>query len=138
MNEAYRQILGQSSGIIIASLIAFLVGQLVDVFAFHQIKRVTGERKIWLRATGSTLISQLIDSFVVLFFAFYVWPRLHNPNNDFVWSIQLVLQVCILNYIYKFVVALLMTPVIYAVHHWMERYLGKAHSDQMKRAAMQA
>ncbi|SIN72856.1 queuosine precursor transporter [Chitinophaga niabensis] len=136
MDKAYQQILGQSSLIIIGSLTAFLVGQLVDVFAFHRIKKVTGEKKIWLRATGSTLISQLIDSFVVLFIAFYLGPRIYNPNGDFVWPLSLVLSVCVINYIYKFAVAILLTPVIYWIHGIIERYLGHNKAAEMKQMAM--
>ncbi len=136
MDKAYRQILGQGSLIIIGSLTAFLIGQLVDVFTFHRIKKATGEKKIWLRATGSTLISQLIDSFVVLFVAFYLGPRIYNPNGDFVWPIDLVLSVCIINYIYKFTVAIVLTPVIYWVHGIIERYLGHETAGEMKRTAM--
>lgn len=136
MDKAYQQILGQSSLIIIGSLTAFLVGQLVDVFAFHKIKKVTGEKKIWLRATGSTLISQLIDSFVVLFIAFYLGPRIYNPNGDFVWPLSLVLSVCVINYIYKFAVAILLTPVIYWIHGIIERYLGHNKAAEMKQMAM--
>ncbi|HQV55680.1 MAG TPA: queuosine precursor transporter, partial [Chitinophagaceae bacterium] len=72
MSKAYDSVLGQGGFIIIGSLTAFILGQLIDVFVFHKIKKVTGEKKIWLRATGSTLISQFIDSFVVLFIAFYI------------------------------------------------------------------
>lgn len=136
MDAAYHQILGQSSLIIIGSLTAFLVGQLVDVFTFHRIKQATGEKKIWLRATGSTLISQLVDSFIVLFIAFYVGPRIYNPQGDFVWPLSLVLSVCIINYIYKFIVAILLTPVIYWIHGIIERYLGHETAVEMKRAAM--
>jgi queuosine precursor transporter len=136
MDKAYQQILGQSSLIIIGSLTAFLVGQLVDVFAFHKIKKVTGEKKIWLRATGSTLISQLIDSFVVLFIAFYIGPKIYNPNGDFVWPLSLIISVCIINYMYKFAVAILLTPVIYWVHGIIERYLGHEKAAEMKQMAM--
>lgn len=136
MDKAYQQILGQSSLIIIGSLTAFLVGQLVDVFAFHKIKKVTGEKKIWLRSTGSTLISQLIDSFVVLFIAFYIGPKIYNPNGDFVWPLSLILSVCIINYIYKFAVAILLTPVIYWVHGIIERYLGHEKAAELKQTAM--
>ncbi|MGX5818858.1 queuosine precursor transporter [Chitinophaga lutea] len=136
MDKAYQQILGQSSMIIVGSLIAFLLGQLVDVFAFHKIKEVTGEKKIWLRATGSTLISQLIDSFVVLFVAFYIGSRINNHPGDFVWSFKLVMSVCIINYIYKFIVAIALTPVIYLVHGIIERYLGHEKAAEMKAAAM--
>ena len=72
MEKAYESILGQGGNIIIGSLVAFVISQLIDVFVFHKIKKATGERSVWLRATGSTLISQFIDSFVVLFIAFYV------------------------------------------------------------------
>jgi len=129
-NSAFKGIFGQSQSIIIASLIAFLVSQILDVFIFHRIKRVTGEGKIWMRATVSTLVSQLIDSFVVLFLAFYVFPQ------GKAWSLSLVLSTCLGNYIYKFIIAVVMTPVIYLVHAWIERYLGKPLAAQMKLAAM--
>jgi uncharacterized integral membrane protein (TIGR00697 family) len=61
--------------------------------AFHRIKKVTGEKKIWLRSTGSTLISQFIDSYIVLFIAFYIGSRIGNAEGDFVWSFNLFLAV---------------------------------------------
>lgn len=136
MDKAYNQILGQSSYIIVASLIAFLLGQIVDVVVFHRIKKFTGEKRIWLRATGSTLISQLIDSFVVLVVAFNIGPSIYNPDGNPVWPMRLVLSVCIVNYIYKFVVAIVLTPVIYWVHNWIESYLGHDLAAEMKRVAM--
>ena len=133
-NAAFAGIFGQSQAIIVASLIAFLIGQLLDVAVFHRIKKATGEKYIWLRATGSTLISQFIDSFVVLFIAFYVAPRLSGKSQP--WSFSLVMAICIGNYIYKFIVAVLLTPVIYLVHGWIDRYLGEGLASQMKQAAM--
>lgn len=133
-NAAFSGIFGQSQAIIVASLIAFLIGQLLDVYIFHRIKRVTGEKGIWLRATGSTLVSQFIDSFVVLFVAFYVAPRL--AGNVTPWSFSLVMAICIGNYLYKFIIAVLLTPVIYLVHHLIELYLGKEEAATMKAAAM--
>jgi queuosine precursor transporter len=136
MELAYESVLGQGSNIIIGSLAAFILSQILDVFVFHKIKRITGEKNIWLRATGSTLISQLIDSFVVLFIAFYVGSRLNAAPGDFKWPFKLVLAVGLVNYLYKFSVALLMTPVIYAVHHWIENYLGAEDAAIMKKNAM--
>jgi queuosine precursor transporter len=133
-NLAYAGIFGQSQSIIIASLIAFLVGQILDVFIFHQIKKLTGENKIWLRATGSTLVSQFIDSFVVLFIAFYLAPRI--SGNVQPWSFSQVMAICVGNYLYKFIVAVVLTPVIYLVHGWIENYLGKPLAAQLKNAAM--
>lgn len=136
MQEAYASVLGQGGFIIIGSLIAFLLGQLIDVLVFHRIKKITGEKYIWLRATGSTLVSQFIDSFVVLFVAFYVGTRVNQQGNDFVWPFDLFMAVGIVNYLYKFCVALLMTPVIYGVHYLIEKYLGKDLAASMKVAAM--
>lgn len=134
-DKAYRAIFGQGSWIIIGSLIAFLVGQLLDVFIFHRIKKVTGEKNIWLRATGSTIVSQFVDSFVVLFIAFYIGPRV-SANQGQPWTLGVVMSICIGNYIYKFCVAVLLTPIIYLVHGWIERYLGHEQAAAMKQAAM--
>ena len=133
-NAAFAGIFGQSQAIIVASLIAFLIGQLLDVAIFHKIKRMTGEKQVWLRATGSTLVSQFIDSFVVLFIAFYVAPRL--AGNAQAWSFAQVMAICVGNYIYKFVVAVVLTPIIYLVHGWIDKYLGEPLANEMKLAAM--
>ena len=127
MQTAFSGIFGQGMWIIFGSVVAFLVSQLVDVYVFHRIKKVTGEKKVWLRATGSTLISQLIDSFIVLIIAFKF------GNN---WSWAQVLAIGCMNYIYKFTVAILLTPVIYVVEKRIENYLGHEMAGKMKRAAM--
>lgn len=135
MSTAFNGIYGQGMGIILASMTAFLVAQLVDVFVFHKIKKATGEKKIWLRATGSTVVSQLIDSFIVLLIAFYFYPK-WVPGQGEPWPFDQLLAICIVNYIYKFTMAILLTPVIYLVHNRIERYLGNDLAAEMKRAAM--
>jgi queuosine precursor transporter len=135
MAVAFNGIYGQGLGIIIASMTAFLIAQLVDVFVFHKIKKATGEKKIWLRATGSTLVSQLIDSFVVLIIAFYLYPKLVKGQGE-PWPFDQLIAICIVNYIYKFIVAILLTPVIYFVHNRIEKYLGYEKATAMKKAAM--
>ncbi|RYD76677.1 MAG: VUT family protein [Sphingobacteriales bacterium] len=134
-DDAFRGIFGQGLWIIVGSIAAFLLSQVLDVLVFHRIKRATGEKAIWLRATGSTIVSQLIDSFVVLFIAFYVGKRIQTGQGD-PWSMQQILTTGTGNYIYKFVVALLMTPVIYLIHSLIERYLGATKALEMKKAAM--
>jgi len=133
-DAAYRGIFGQGLWIIIGSLVAFLIGQVLDVLVFHRIKKITGEKKIWLRATGSTLVSQLVDSFVVLFIAFYLGRRLQPGGGD-PWTMQQIAVTGTGNYIYKFVMAVVLTPVIYLIHHWIERYLGAEKARTMKQAA---
>ena len=123
MDLAFNKIFGQGLWIIVGSLVAFLIGQLVDVLTFHRIKKITGEGKVWLRATGSTLVSQFIDSFVVLIIAFYI-------GSD--WDIVRVLAIGIVNYLYKFLVAIVLTPVIYGAHHLIDGYLGEELASQLK------
>ncbi len=127
MDLAFNTIFGQGLWIIIGSLTAFLVGQLVDVTVFHYFKSFTGSSKIWLRATGSTLVSQLVDSFVVLFIAFYIGAG---------WDLKLVLVIGIVNYIYKFFIAVLITPLLYLLHSLIDNYLGKDLSEKLQQEAM--
>jgi uncharacterized integral membrane protein (TIGR00697 family) len=127
MQTAFSGVFGQGMWIILGSLVAFLVSQIVDVTVFHRIKKITGEKWVWLRATGSTVISQLVDSFVVLFIAFKI-------GNG--WSWQLVLAICLVNYTYKFIMAVILTPLIYVFESFIENYLGHETAREMKMAAM--
>jgi uncharacterized integral membrane protein (TIGR00697 family) len=114
INYAFSQIFRQGLGIIIGSLTAFLVSQLIDAYVFEKIKNRTGKKQIWLRATGSTLISQLIDSILVIGIAFYAFGN---------WTISEWLNVSFNNYFYKFFVAIIFTPVLYLAHFLIEKYL---------------
>lgn len=125
MQAAFNAIFGQGMWIIFASLVAFFVSQLVDVTVFHRIKRATGERKVWLRATGSTLVSQLVDSFIVLSIAF-----------GKSWGWQRVLAVGLVNYSYKAFMAIALTPVIYLVEQKIAAWFGPELTHRMKQAAM--
>ena len=125
--DAFTGIFGQGMWIIFGSITAFLVSQIVDVTVFHRIKKATGEKWVWLRATGSTVVSQLVDSFIVLFIAFKIGQG---------WSWKLVLAICLVNYIYKFTMAILLTPVIYFVEKRIENYFGPETTRQMKLSAM--
>lgn len=126
MESAFQVIFGQGLWIIVGSLTAFLVGQLVDVTVFHFVKTKTGSSRIWLRATGSTLVSQFIDSFVVLFIAFYIGAG---------WDLKLVLAIGIVNYSYKFLIAVLLTPLLYVIHFLVDLYLGKNAAHKLMEEA---
>ncbi len=116
INFAYNAVFRQGINIIAGSLTAFLVSQLIDAYTFQWFKRLTGHRLLWLRATGSTVISQLIDSFLILWVAFYLLGN---------WSLGQVIQVGLLQYIYKVSLAILLTPVIYLMHFFIDRYLDE-------------
>ncbi len=126
MNLAFNKVMGQGLWIIIGSMIAFLVGQILDVAVFHKIKSYTGEQKIWLRATGSTLVSQFVDSYVVLLVAFWIGAD---------WDLTRVLAIGTVNYFYKFGMAILLTPLIYLGHFLIEKYLGHDVAAKMKQEA---
>jgi uncharacterized integral membrane protein (TIGR00697 family) len=127
IQSAYAQIFGQGMWTIGGSLVAFLVGQLVDVSVFHRIRNLTGERMMWLRATGSTAVSQLFDSFLVLYIAFVLGPQ-H-------WPLQQFLAVGTVNYLYKMLAAILMIPLLYLVHGAVRRYLGHAQAERLREDA---
>jgi len=122
INYAYSTIFRQGLGIIVGSIAAFLVSQLVDVHTFHWFRKFTGHKHLWLRATGSTVISQLIDSFIILFIAFYLLGN---------WSLMQVIQVGIMQYAYKIFFAIGLTPALYLVHFIIDRYLGKEEASQV-------
>lgn len=124
IDYAYGKLFGQGLRIIIGSLSAFLIGQLVDVFVFQKLRKITGSKLLWLRATGSTLISQFIDSFVVLFIAFY--GTFSNTQ---------IVAIGITNYIYKFLVAIALTPLIYLGHYVIDQYLGKKNAELISEEA---
>ncbi|MBD1397177.1 queuosine precursor transporter [Pontibacter sp. JH31] len=119
---AFNSIYRQGLGIIIGSVAAFLVSQFLDATVFHWLRGFTGSSKIWLRATGSTLVSQLVDSLVVLFIAFYVFGN---------WPLSLVLSVAAINYIYKFFIAIVLTPLLYLAHYLIDGYLGHRVAENM-------
>lgn len=127
MQAAFSAIFGQGMNIIIGSLTAFLIGQIADAFVFRKIKRLTGEKGIWMRATLSTLISQLIDSFVVTYIAFYLFRGV-SIGQCTAWALT--------SYTYKFIIAILFTPVVYLIHWGVEKYLGKNVAREMKESAM--
>jgi uncharacterized integral membrane protein (TIGR00697 family) len=130
MQAAFAAVFGQGLWTIGGSLVAFLVGQLIDVGIFHRIRRVTGERWIWLRATGSTAVSQLVDSFVVLYIAFVLGPQQ--------WPVSLFLAVGTVNYAYKMAAAVALIPLIYYSRRQIERYLGREESLRLTREAAAA
>lgn len=128
-NVAYSHVFGQGLGIIVGSLVAFLIGQVVDAFIFQKLKKRTGSNHVWLRATGSTVISQLIDSFVVLYVAFGLLAN---------WPMRQILAIGIMNYAYKLTMSVVLLPLLYGVHAIIEKYLGKNESEKMIAEALES
>lgn len=124
---AFAAVFGQGLWTIAGSVTAFLIGQLIDVSVFHRIRRATGERMVWLRATGSTAVSQLVDSFVVLYIAFVLGPQQ--------WPTSLFLAVGTVNYIYKMSAAVALIPLLYLLRAGIAKYLGKERAAKLKAQA---
>ena len=123
-DDAFNSVFGASGRIIIGSLTAYLIGQLTDITLFHWLRKLTHGRKLWLRATGSTFGSQFLDTFIVLIVAFAGQLR-----------IQEILAITLFNYSYKFIIAIVITPLIYAAHWAMDKYLGHHTAEEMIEAA---
>ena len=119
-DEAFNAVLGQSQWIIAGSVVAFAVSQLVDVAVFWLFRDATGGKMLWLRATGSTAVSQLIDTFIVLGIGFWLPGKISTAN---------FLNLAFTNYTYKFGIAIALTPLIYAAHGAIDKYLGTSHTS---------
>ena len=128
MQLAFGNIFGQSNWIIVGSLVAFLIGQIIDAWVFHRVRNAMGEKRIWLRATLSTVVSQFIDSFIVLYIAFVLGPQQ--------WSIDRFLAIGTVNYSYKVLMAILLIPMLYVAHYAIDKYLGKKQADRLRKEAV--
>jgi len=127
-DEAFNQVFGQSLWIIVGSIVAFALSQLIDVFVFWTFRGWTGGKMLWLRATGSTAVSQLVDSVVIIGIAFWLPGKVKTEE---------FLAVAGSNYSYKLLIAIALTPLVYLLHGIIDRYLGKAESDRLIRQAAQ-
>jgi uncharacterized integral membrane protein (TIGR00697 family) len=127
VQKSYAVVFGQGLWTIGGSIVAFLVGQLIDVAIFHRILKMTGERFVWLRATASTAVSQLLDSFIVLYIAFVLGPQQ--------WSIPQFLAVGTVNYVYKMSAAIALIPLLYVARYAIRGYLGHGEAERLRREA---
>jgi uncharacterized integral membrane protein (TIGR00697 family) len=114
-DSEFNKVFGQARMVIVGSIAAFLFSQLLDVVVFHWIKERTGNRFIWLRSTGSTVLSQLIDSYLVLYIGFVL------PGNM---SFSDYMTIAPTNYVLKLIIAISLTPLIYLGHFAVKRYLA--------------
>jgi queuosine precursor transporter len=125
----FQAVFGQSLWIIAGSIIAFGLSQLVDVGVFWLVRHKTGGKHLWMRATGSTLVSQLIDSIVIIGIAFWL-PGKIKTEEFFI--------VAGANYSYKMLIALAVTPLLYIGHSIIDRYLGIEESHRLIESSVQA
>ena len=113
-DNQFNGVFGQSLWIIVGSITAFMVSQLIDVTIFHFLKNKTGNKMIWLRSTGSTVISQLFDSFIVLGIAFWMTGKM---------TTEIFIASAFTGYFVKLIIAIALTPLIYLGHSLIEKYL---------------
>jgi uncharacterized integral membrane protein (TIGR00697 family) len=125
----FQAVFGQSLWIIVGSIVAFGISQLVDVGVFWLVRHRTGGKHLWMRATGSTLVSQLIDSLVIIGIAFWL-PGKIKTEEFFI--------VAGANYSYKMIIALAVTPLLYVGHSIIDRYLGIEESRRLIESSARA
>lgn len=120
---SFNDVFANSRVMFVASLTAYLIGSLSDVFLFSRLKRLTGGKLVWLRATGSTVVSQMVDSFVVTYLAFGLGRQLFPSGTDPM-PFNEILKTAATGYMLKFFIALALTPAIYLGRFLVQRYLG--------------
>ena len=123
-DAAFAEVFGQSMWIIFGSVTAFAISQLLDAKVFVLLREKTGERLLWVRAVGSTVVSQLIDTFVINYLAFWLPTLLDESRKPF--SAADALELSVTNYGYKFLIALGTLPLIYLGHNRLDRYFAGA------------
>lgn len=121
-DEAFSNIFGQGMYMIIASIIAFITSQLVDSFMFWLIRKRTGSKMMWLRSTGSTLVSQIVDTFLIQFIAFVI------PG---VWTLSEFMKNAAFGYVLKMIIAVCLIPLIYALHKVLDNYFGEETAEKI-------
>ncbi len=115
-DNQFNGVFGQSLWIIVGSITAFMVSQLIDVTIFHFLKNKTGNKMIWLRSTGSTVISQLFDSFIVLGIAFWMTGKM---------TTEVFIASAFTGYFVKLIIAIALTPLIYLGHSYNRKILAQ-------------
>ena len=118
----FQAVFGQSLWIIAGSITAFAASQLIDVGVFWLVRHQTGGKYLWMRATGSTIVSQLIDSVVIIGIAFWL-PGKVRTSEFFI--------VAGANYSYKLLIALGVTPLLYVGHSMIDRFLGLEETHRL-------
>ena len=114
-DAVFQAAFGTAARLYVASLTAFVVGQMLDISIFRWLRKRTGHRLLWVRATGSTVLSQAIDSFTVSF--------VFLAGNE---SLAFITRNAANNYVGKLIMAVLLTPLIYAIHAIFRRRLHVA------------
>lgn len=126
---SFHNVFGQSMWIIIGSVIAFITSQLIDVFVFWFIRKKTGGKMLWLRATGSTVISQLFDTFIVGGIGLWLPSLLYSDKYHF--TFEMYVKTSLTGYSVKLIIAVALTPVIYFGHYFVDRYLGEEEAKKI-------
>lgn len=121
-DDQFFAVFGQSLWIIVGSIVAFLLSQFIDVFIFWLLRDKTGGKMIWLRSTGSTVISQLVDTFVVLGIAFWLPGKM---------TTDVFINAALTGYTFKLIIAVVLTPMIYAGHSLIDRYFGDEEANEL-------
>lgn len=111
-NDAYVTIFGVSIRMIIASIIAFVVSQTHDVWAFEFWKKKTHGKMLWLRNNASTMVSQVIDTLLFMMIAFY------GISDKFTFGF--IITLAIPYYLFKIAFAALDTPFVYLGARWLK------------------
>ena len=120
-NNTFSKVFGLFGPAVFASMTAYLSAQLIDVRMFHFWKKLTNNRHLWLRNNGSTIFSQLVDTFAVLF--------LLCSLGSISWDKFSMLFIN--GFIFKILVALIDTPLFYLSSFYLRKFFGLKLGEEL-------
>lgn len=122
---SFSNVFGIMPGIVFGSMIAYLTAQFLDVQLFEFWRKVTDGKHLWLRNNGSTIISQLVDSFLVNFIVLVLWFKFDGVEETTAYAIPVVMGIVFSQYIFKAAIAILDTPLVYLGVSFLKNWIGK-------------
>ena len=118
-NVTFSQVFGLSGAAVFASMMAYLFAQFIDVRIFHFWKRLTNGKHLWIRNNGSTIASQLVDTTLVICILFVG-----------VWESDQILSAIFDGWLFKMMMALIDTPIIYGILHLLKGKIEIANLEE--------
>lgn len=124
---SFGQVFGLMPGLVLGSMVAYLIAQLVDVHVFEYIRKLTNNKHLWMRNTFSTLVGQLLDTVIVVTIAWVIYPLVNGSVTAQPISWQVWRDIVVGQYLFKVMLAILDTPLVYASIYLIQRWMGLRH-----------
>ena len=123
-DEAFNMVFGLLPGIVFGSMIAYLIAQFFDVQIFEFWRNLTNGRHLWLRNNGSTILSQMVDTVLVVTIALVIWPQIDANPATTALDTETWWGIVVGQYLFKMGIALFDTPIFYLCTAVFQRWIA--------------